>query len=112
MVNPVTWVVTVPCCRQAGGQLPVTWGCDCILLPAGGRLLLHVPLGAESAGALRRRERKEARPAAVAPGTLVSGTVSSVHAAHAAVQLEGGVNPIYAISRHPFRLGTCCVHRI
>lgn len=57
---------------------------------AGGRLLLHVPLGAEGSGALRKRERKESKPAVAAPGTLVSGTVTSVHAAHAAVQLESG----------------------
>ena len=66
----------------------VTWLC----CAAGGRLLLHVPLGAESGGTLRKRERKEGKPAMVAPGTLVSGTVTSVHATHATVQLENGAS--------------------
>ena len=64
------------------------------MLFAGGRLLLHVPLG-QKAGALKKRgEKKSAapKPVKVAPGTLVAGTLTSVHATHAAVQLESGTH--------------------
>lgn len=52
-------------------------------------MLLHMPLGAE-AGPSRKKRKAEQKPPRVAPGALVTATVTSVHATQAALQLESG----------------------
>ena len=54
-------------------------------------MLLHVPLGAEAGASKKRKSKAEQRPAKVAPGALVTATVTSVHATQAALQMESGM---------------------
>ena len=61
------------------------------LCPAGGRLLVHVPLG--DAADVRKREPRAAKRPMASPGSLVSGTVLHVLADHATVQLDNGEQP-------------------
>ena len=66
------------------------------LCAAGGRLLVHVPVG-EAADNKKREPRASKRPTA-SPGSLVSGTVLHVLADHATVQLDNGENQIHGPS--------------
>ena len=53
-------------------------------------MLLHVPLGAEAGPSKKKKSKAEQKPAKVAPGALVTATVTSVHAMQAALQMESG----------------------
>ena len=69
-------------------------------------MLLHVPLGVEAGALKKKRKAAEQKPAKlkVAPGALLSGTVTSVHAMQAAVQMESGMPLLLA----DMRASNCC----
>ena len=58
------------------------------LCAAGGRLVVHVPVG--EAADIKKREPRASKRSTASPGSLVSGTVLHVLADHATVQLDNG----------------------
>ena len=66
------------------------------LCAAGGRLVVHVPVG--GAADIKKREPRASKRPTASPGSLVSGTVLHVLADHATVQLGNGEQlDIYAV---------------